>query len=369
MANRATAQRDLPGRAAGCIEADNSEPRTQTIAAGRSRQQLTSNAAQQTHMPGPADSIPNYYELMGVAETASADEIKRAYRKLARKFHPDVSKEADATERFKQLGEAYEVLKDPEKRATFDDIRRNPQPSARQFRRAPGAPGFGAGTGDQQGFSEFFTHMFGQGMDDDGASPFDHTSRRTSARGADVHARLALTLEEAFSGTEQSVSLRNAQNGSTKTLKVRIPAGVTQSQVIRLKEQGAPGAPPGHLYIEIDVAPHPLFILDGRDILLKVPLAPWEAALGHRIRVPTLAGSVDVNVPAGQKSGARMRLKGRGMPAQGDLGVGDQYLVFRIEAPVPQDDEERALYAALAKISRPSLRADLEAWRNTGVST
>ena len=165
------------------------------------------------------------------------------------------------------------------------------------------------------------------------------------------------------------MSLRNAQNGSTRTLKVRIPAGVTQSQVIRLKEQGAPGAPPGHLYIEIDIAPHPLFILDGRDILLKVPLAPWEAALGHRIRVPTLAGSVDVNVPAGQKSGARMRLKGRGMPAQGDLGVGDQYLVFRIEAPVPQDDEERALYAELAKISRPSLRADLEAWRNTGVST
>ena len=118
-------------------------------------------------MPGPADSIPNYYELMGVAETAAADEIKRAYRKLARKYHPDVSKDADATERFKQLGEAYEVLKDPDKRATYDDIRRNPQPRARQFRRAPGAPGFGAGTGDQQGFSEFFTHMFGQGMDDD----------------------------------------------------------------------------------------------------------------------------------------------------------------------------------------------------------
>ena len=316
-----------------------------------------------TSMPERVDAIPNYYDLMGLGETASADEIKRAYRKLARKYHPDVSKEADATERFKQLGEAYEVLKDAEKRTAYDELRRNPNPRAGQFRRPAGAAsGYSQYAGDGQDFSEFFKQMFGDDMRD-AASAFDRPAGRSRGRGADVRARLALTLEEAFAGTEQVLSLQDAAGGSVKTLKVRIPAGVTQHQEIRLKEQGAPGMPPGHLYIQIDIAPHPLFVLDERDILLKVPLAPWEAALGERIRVPTLGGSVEVTVPPGQKSGARMRLKGRGLPAQGDFSAGDQFLIFRIEVPVPQDDKERALYAELAKLPHASLRADIEAWR------
>ena len=316
-------------------------------------------------MPGPSDSIPNYYDLMGVAETATADEIRRAYRKLARKYHPDVSKETDATERFKQLGEAYEVLKDASKRATYDDLRKNPQPRPGSFRRSQGNQGFSSGMGPDQGgapdFSEFYRRIFEQELHGD-EPPFGFT-RAQDLRGADVHAALALTLEEAFAGTEQSIMLRNAGSDSTRTLKVRIPAGVTQQQEVRLKGQGGPGTPPGNLYIRIEIAPHPLFILDGRDILLKVPLAPWEAALGHRIRVPTLAGHVEVNVPAGQKSGARMRLKGRGMPAQANSSLGDQYLIFHIEIPPPQDEQERELYTALANLPHASVRADLEAWR------
>ncbi len=357
-------QEHLCTRRCGSCARARAQTETQTETQAHERPYNDPNSVK--HMPGPTDTIPNYYDLMGVAETATADEIKRAYRKLARKYHPDVSKEADATERFKQLGEAYEVLKDPAKRTTYDDVRKNPQPRPGQFRRAQGAGGFNADMGpDMDGgpdFSDFYRRIFDHEMNAE-EPPFGFTGRRSNPRGADVHARLALTLEEAFAGTEQSVALRNAQDGSTKTLKVRIPAGVTQQQEIRLKGQGGPGAPPGNLYIQIEIAPHPLFILDGHDILLKVALTPWEAALGHRIRVPTLGGHVEVNVPAGQKSAARMRLKGRGLPAQANSSLGDQYLIFRIEVPPPQNDKERDLYAELAKLPHSSVRADLEAWR------
>lgn len=320
------------------------------------------------------DSIPDYYAVLGVAPGASADEIKRAYRKLARKYHPDVSKEDDATEKFKTLGEAYEVLRDPEKKAVYDDVRANPQRRAAHGRtqggaRAQAGPGgdwddadFRGFTGaDARSFGSFFEEMFGDGA---------RAGRAGGARmqGQDVHASLALTLEEAYAGTTQTLTLRSPRSPFAaaqpdRTLRVRIPAGVTQGQEIRLKGQGGPGDPPGHLFVRIDIAPHPLFVLDGNDVLLTVPLTPWEAVLGARIRVPTLGGSVDVNVPAGQNTGARLRLRGRGMPGQRGEAAGDQYLVFRIDVPAPQGDEARALYEQLAKLPHASVRQRLEDWR------
>lgn len=330
-------------------------------------------------MAQPGDTIPDYYAVLGVAPAATADEIKRAYRKLARKFHPDVSKEADATEKFKQLGEAYEVLSEPEKKAVYDDLRAHPQ---RAHARRAGARGQGAasgadwqaydtggfGGGDARDFSSFFEQMFGDPSSfhdpANGGRSGSGRARGAPRRGQDVHARLALTLEEAFAGTTQTLSLRTAAtplaNATDRTLRVRIPAGVTDGQEIRLKDQGGAGTPPGHLFVRIDVAPHPLFVLDGHDVLLTVPLAPWEAVLGARIRVPTLGGSVDVNVPPGQQAGARLRLRGRGMPAQGERAAGDQYLVFRVDVPAPASEEARALYAQLAALPHPSLRTALE---------
>lgn len=328
-------------------------------------------------MANPGDTIPDYYAVLGVAPAATADEIKRAYRKLARKYHPDVSKETDATEKFKQLGEAYEVLGEPEKRAVYDDMRANP----RRAHARPGGPrraSAGAGAdwheyegqgfgGDAPDFSSFFEQMFGEGRTR-GTGPGGAGPGAQARRGQDVHARLALTLEEAFAGTTQTLTLRTSASpfgapAPDRTLRVRIPAGVTDGQEIRLKGQGGAGDPPGHLFVRIDIAPHPLFALDGNDVLLTVPLAPWEAVLGARVRVPTLGGSVDVNVPAGQANGARLRLRGRGMPAQGERPAGDQYLVFRIDVPTPVSDEARALYAQLAALPHASVRRDLEGGR------
>ena len=324
----------------------------------------------------------DYYATLGVAPTATADEIKRAYRKLARKFHPDVSKEKDATERFKVLGEAYEVLKDAEKRATYDDYKAQRARGPRPGRRTGAGPGQRNGDfseADVGDFGDLFARMFGgEARDDFGepsGAPFGGRTR--NARGEDVRASLALTLEEAYAGTTQTIEVRtspsplSATAPSSRTLRVKVPAGVVEGQEIRLKNQGGPGqggAPAGHLYVQIKIAAHPHFALDGKSILLRVPLLPWEAALGARVRVPTLAGAVDVNVPAGQSEGSRLRLKGRGMPAfqQGganlpSAAVGDQYLVFQIVVPPPADDAERELYKRLADLPHANPRGALEA--------
>ncbi|MEA3291325.1 MAG: DnaJ domain-containing protein, partial [Pseudomonadota bacterium] len=241
----------------------------------------------------------DYYEVMGVDEKAAADEIKRAYRKLARKYHPDVSKEADAEEKFKQLGEAYEVLKDPEKRAEYDQLRKYGAVGGEEFRPPPGwqsEAGFGGGgftAGDAAGFSDFFEQVFG-GASARAGGPGGFEGARTGGgfamRGEDLRYRMEVSLEEAFNGSSRTISLQTQEvdaqgqvHPKTKTLNVKIPAGVTDGQKIRLQGQGGAGiggAGNGDLYLEIMIAPHARYMVEGKDISLVLPLAPWEAALG-----------------------------------------------------------------------------------------
>jgi len=317
----------------------------------------------------------DYYKIMGVAPEASADEIKRAYRKLARKYHPDVSDESDAEVRFKEVGEAYEVLRDPGKRAEYDQLRAGGWRGGEEFRPPPdwedafggrrdGSQSwhFGDGGGfqaeDAAGFSDFFESLFGGGR------------RRRPHKGSDLRARAEIDLETAFSGGTRRISLERperAADGSVRrkrrSLDVRIPPGMTEGRQIRLAGKGDPGpgnAPDGDLYLEIHIKPHRLFELDGRDIYLTLPIAPWEAALGGRVKVPTLAGPVEMNVPAGAASGQRLRLKGRGLP--GDP-PGDQYAILKVVAPKPADDAQRALYEKLRETSDFNPRAGMEVQR------
>jgi len=307
----------------------------------------------------------DYYEVMGVQRTASQDEIKRAYRKLARKYHPDVSKEPDAEAKFKELQEANEVLKDTEKRAAYDQLGQNwragqefrPPPDwARNFSagRASGGgrrsrPGPSAGTGAD--FSDFFSELFGDG------GPFTHGGRATggraggfSAPGQDHVARVEIDLEDAFRGAQRMIELSTTEmtpDGDVvvkpRSLRVTIPAGVTNGQRIRLAGQGGPGiggGPAGDLYLEIALKPHRLFEVDGRDVTTTLPVAPWEAALGETVSVPTLGGPVDMKLPAGASSGQKLRLRGRGLPG---TTPGDEYVLLRIVMP-PDSPRMRQLF-------------------------
>jgi curved DNA-binding protein len=306
----------------------------------------------------------DYYRLLDLPRTATQEEIKRAYRKRARKFHPDVSKEPDAEERFKAVQEAYEVLKDPEKRAAYDQL--GGQFHEGQPFRPP--PDWGSGfefrgpefANAEPGFSEFFSSLFGAG------SPFGAAGRGAGragfhARGEDHHARLDLTLEEAFGGGAKTLELRHPELGPdggivvrNRTLRVNVPAGVTDGQVIRLAGQGSAGAgdgPAGDLYLQVRVLAHPAFELDGRDVTTTLPVAPWEAALGATVPVPTLAGTVDLRIPAGARSGQKLRLRGRGLPAHGrDGGVpGDQYVVLKLVLPPADTPRARELYETMQR--------------------
>ncbi|MDX1268360.1 MAG: DnaJ C-terminal domain-containing protein, partial [Oceanisphaera sp.] len=270
----------------------------------------------------------DYYKVLGVADKATQAEVKQAYRKLARKYHPDVSKEKNAEAQFKEVGEAYEVLSDAEKRAEYDHIR--------ALRAAGGgrrSAGTGAGMNDDEAsrqFSDFFRSVFGGGMAGEtmAGSGFrqagsNEWGRSFSHRGQDMHHRLALFLEEAVQGVQRTLKLempaadaRGQMYHKTKTLNVKIPAGVVAGQRIRLAGQGGPGhsgGAAGDLFLEIELAPHPLFAVDGRDLLLTLPVAPWEAALGAKVEVPTLTGSVNLTVPKGSVGGKKLRLKGRGL--------------------------------------------------------
>ena len=300
----------------------------------------------------------DYYKTMGLARDASQEDIKRAYRRLARKYHPDVSKEADAEARFKEVGEAYEVLKDPEKRAAYDRLLEGGYSAGEEFRPPPGwDAGFefsgGGFTGaDASEFSDFFESLFG------GAGPFRGTrsARGFAQRGEDRHARIQISLEDAFHGTTRTVTLQAPEvdaQGRVRTrshsLNVRIPAGVIQGQRIRLTGQGGPGlgsAPAGDLYLEVLLAPHPVYEVEGRDVYLTLPVSPWEAALGAKVKVPTLAGAVEMTIPSGAQSGQKLRLKGRGLPGS---PPGDQYLVLQIRTPKPETEAQRQLYEQLAR--------------------
>lgn len=304
----------------------------------------------------------DYYAALGVSESAPPEEIKKSYRKLARKFHPDISKETDAEAKFKDVGEAYEVLKDPEKRAEYDQIRKYGARSDGSFEPPPGwqsASDFGGGgytEADAGHFSDFFESIFG-GAGRGGAQPggqgFRHHARR---RGEDVHARLALFLEEAYNGCEKQVQFdvteADTQGRVTrrrKTLNVKIPAGMTSGKHIRLKGQGSPGiggGSSGDLFIEVELAPHPLFAVNGRDLTMTLPITASEAALGASIKVPTLGSAVTLKVPKGATSGQKLRLKGKGLQGKHS---GDQIVVLQVALPKHHSEKAEALYQQLAE--------------------
>ena len=281
----------------------------------------------------------DYYETLGVARGASQDDVKRAYRRLARKFHPDVSKEADAEARFKEVGEAYEVLKDPEKRAAYDRFGKDWK-HGQEFRPPPGWErqfNFGGGgfSGDS-GFSDFFETLFGRGGFAGARGPM-------RARGGDQSATIEIALEDAYRGATRTITVRG------RTLSVRIPKGVTEGQRIRLGGLGGAGAGgglAGDLYLTVTHAAHPLFRAEGRDVHLRLPVAPWEAALGATVAVPTLGGKVDLKIPRGSRAGRSLRLKGRGLPGRPN---GDQYVTLEIVAPPADSPEAESLYRKMAE--------------------
>jgi curved DNA-binding protein len=293
----------------------------------------------------------DYYQILGLERDASQDDIKRVYRKLARKYHPDVSKQADAEDRFKEVGEAYEVLKDPEKRAAYDQLGSNWQ-AGQDFNVPPGwAAGFEFGgngfSSGESAYSDFFESLFGHGF-----GPREHARHgRFHARGENHHAKILIDLEDAWQGGVRTITLRipslSAQGHlelAERHLKVRIPKGVTEGQHIRLAGQGAAGSMPGaagDLYLEIAFRPHPLYRVDGRDLYLEVPVAPWEAALGATVKTPTPGGAVELKIPPGSAAGRKLRLNGKGIPGKPN---GDLYAVLQIALPTAQSAEAKALY-------------------------
>lgn len=299
----------------------------------------------------------DYYQTLGVARDASPDDIKRAYRKLARKYHPDLSKEADAEARFKAIGEANEVLKDPEKRAAYDAVGSRYQQQAGGHGDFQPPPGWDAGfefsgRGDEgfdaQDHSDFFEALFGRAARGAGA-------RRAGMRmpGQDHHAKVLIDLEDAYRGAQRSVSLRmpalDAEGRGVmqeRTLTITIPKGVREGQHLRLAGQGGPGlgdGPPGDLFLEIAINPHRLYRVDGRDVHVDLPLAPWEAALGASVAAPTPDGEVELTIPPGSAAGRKLRLKGRGIPGS---PAGDLYVVLAIALPPAGTDAAKRAYEA-----------------------
>jgi len=302
----------------------------------------------------------DYYEVMGVSRDASDEDIKRAYRRLARKYHPDVSKEADAEERFKELGEAYEVLKDADKRAAYDQLGSRYK-AGEEFRPPPDWNFEFTAEPETAAFSEFFENLFGRGA---GERVYRRPHR---ARGFNTSAEVAITLEEAVAGTERTVGLERVERGSdgrpTKRLQqlnVKIPAGVVDGQQIRLAGQGEPGmdgGPSGDLFLHLRFLPHRWFRADGRDIWLELPVTPWEAALGQTVRVPTLAGKVDMRIPKGSQSGRELRLKGKGLPGR---PPGDQRIVLKMVTPPATGEAEESFYREMAAKMPMNPRAAME---------
>jgi curved DNA-binding protein len=284
----------------------------------------------------------DYYEILGLTRAADADEIKRAYRKLARKFHPDVSKEKNAEEKFKEVQEAYEVLRDSEKRAAYDQLGRDFR-NGQQFRPPPDwTQRFGQSGGSQRfsdlnGFSDFFSSLFG-GSGFGGAAP---------VQGEADAGHLDVTVEEAFAGTKRRVVL----NEQGRQIDVQIPAGVAEGQSLRIPGIGGRSS----LIFRIRLRPHHLYEVAGKDVQIELPLAPWEAALGARVAVPTLGGTVELTVPAGSQSGQKLRLRGRGLPGN---PAGDQIVTIKLVTPAASNAMEKAAYERLKRDLRFDPRAD-----------
>jgi curved DNA-binding protein len=296
----------------------------------------------------------DYYQTLGVAREATADEIKKSFRRLARKYHPDVSKEKDAEARMKEVNEAYAVLSDPEKRAAYDQLGRDYQ-AGQDFRPPPNWDAgfefsgreFGGGQGAD--FSDFFAELFGRSRAGGRGARFD-------ARGEDRHAKILIGLEDAYQGASRVVTLRvpsvDAEGHvvmAEHSLNVRIPKGVQEGQVLRLAGQGSPGigeGKPGDLYLEIHYEPHPRFRVEGRDVYATLRVAPWEAALGASVKASLPVGAVEVRVPEASQNGRKLRLKGRGIPA---TTPGDLYLVLEVVLPPANSPKARELYQAMAR--------------------
>jgi curved DNA-binding protein len=312
----------------------------------------------------------DYYDIIGVKRDASQDEIKRAYRKLARKFHPDVSKEADAEARFKELGEAYEVLKDPEKRAAYDQLGADWK-NGQDFRPPPdwdqGFEFHGGGftEADSEQFSDFFESLFGR-QEFRGGPRARAGGGAYRGHGQDSHARILIDLEDAYTGATRMLTMKHTELGADgrphikeRTLNVRIPKGVREGQHIRLAKQGGPGiggGEAGDLYLEVGFNPHARYHVEGKDVYLDLPVAPWEAALGAKIKLPTPSGSVDLTIPPNSSGGRKMRLKGRGLPSK---QPGDLYVVLKIALPKADTDEARAAYRDLQAVLDFNPRAQL----------
>lgn len=295
----------------------------------------------------------DYYQIMGLPRTASAEEIKKAYRKLARKYHPDVSKEPDAEARFKELGEAYEVLHDPAKRAQYDkygqywreqEQREKAYANAGQNRGSYQSHGFEGN--EAADFEDFLNNIFQQRHRQQQAEFFE--------QGQDIHARMTITLEDSYHGVDKVLQIQTPMIGERgqvsyqqKAVKVRIPKGVMEGQEIRLKGQGGQrGQHQGDLYIEINFAPHPIFQVVKRDVLIELPVSPWEAALGLSVQVPTLGGKVNLKLPKLAQTGKQLRLSGRGLPGH---PPGDQMLTLKIVNPETLNAEGEKLFEELAK--------------------
>lgn len=279
----------------------------------------------------------DYYQILGVSRDVSKAELKKAYKKLARKYHPDVSKEADAEAKFKEIGEAYEVLKDSEKRAQYDQFGSNYK-NGQSFTPPPGW-GQNAGAGGHGNFSNFFESMFGGAGTGSGRDNF-------YAAGEDVNTKITISLEDAFNGVKKSIR-RPSGSAETGALNVKVPAGIMSGKKIRLSGQGKAGMgdKAGDLYLEIAIAPHAHYRLDNKNIILDLPITPWEAALGAKVTVPTLAGKIALTIPANAKSGQKMRLKGRGLPTK---EPGDQFVVLQIINPPADSDEAKEIYQQMA---------------------
>jgi curved DNA-binding protein len=310
----------------------------------------------------------DYYQTLNVPRSAAADDIKKAYRRLARKYHPDVSKEKNAEEKFKQVQEAYEVLKDPEKRAAYDQLGSNWK-AGQEFRPPPDFGGGFEFRGGPRGsadfdasFSDFFSSLFGGA----GGSPFGNggggfgtgggRARRTPRKGRDHHARIDLDLEEVFRGGTRTFELQRpelADDGTLQmrkhTVKVNIPAGIAEGQQLRLGGQGegsTSGGASGDLFLEVHIRPHKQFKLEGRDVTVTLPVAPWEAALGATVTVPTLGGPVEMRIPAGAQSGQKLRLRGRGLPGN---PPGDEFVQLKVVLPPADSPQARALYEQMQR--------------------
>jgi curved DNA-binding protein len=314
-------------------------------------------------MSGPSPGARNdlkykdYYATLGVERGASDDDIRKAYRKLARKFHPDVSKEANAEERFKEIGEAYETLKDPEKRAAYDQLGR--YRPGEDFRPPPGWDRQFGGFGfeDVVDLSDLFAQFGGGARARGGARG---GARGFAMSGQDYEVTAHVSLEDAARGTELTVDVAAPERGSDgilrrvpKTIRVRVPKGATDGQRMRVPGKGGPGAgggPAGDLYINIHLLPHPLFKVAGHDLYLDLPVTPSEAVLGADVEVPTLAGRVRVQVRPGSRAGQKLRLAGKGLPKPGG-GHGDLYCVLQIVTPAALSEREKSLYQELAKLS------------------